>query len=119
LKSGHPVSQVPNLVHQGAAIDCVTYALLSAYQPKNLAGIRVLGRTYHSPAPSYVTRTEYGSTVAERMRTALLRAFEDSALASARQAPFLKKIKRADTNLYYKISEIEDYAANLGYPVLQ
>jgi len=102
-----------------AAIDCVTYALLSVYQPESLAGTRVLGRTYHAPAPPYVTRTEYGNTFAERIRTALLRAFEDSALASARQALFLKKIKPADINLYLKISEIEDYAANLGYPVLQ
>ena len=102
-----------------AAIDCVTYALLSAYQPETLAGTRVLGRTYHAPAPPYVTRTEYGNTFAERIRTALLRAFEDSALTSSRQTLFLKKIKPADINLYLKISKIEDYAANLGYPVLQ
>jgi ABC-type phosphate/phosphonate transport system substrate-binding protein len=102
-----------------AAVDCVTYALLSVYQPNTLAGIRVLGRTYHSPAPPYVTRTKYGANLAERMRTALLRAFEDPALTPARQALFLKKIKWANIASYQKISEIEDYAANLGYPILQ
>ena len=102
-----------------AAIDCGTYALLSVYQPKALAGTRVLGRTYHSPAPPYVTRTEYGNNMAERMRTALLRAFEDPAITSARQALFLKRIKEADIDAYQKISEIEKYAANVGYPVLR
>ena len=102
-----------------AAIDCVTYALLSAYQPESLAGIRVLGRTYHSPAPPYVTRTEYGEQFFARMRNALMRAFEDPALTSARQALFIKKIKWIDVDWYRKISEIEVYAAKLGYPVLQ
>lgn len=102
-----------------AAIDCVTHALLSAYQPETLAGTRVLGRTYHSPAPPYVTRSEYGDQFFERMRTALSRAFEDPALSSARQALFIKKIKWTDITSYQKISEIEIYAADLGYPVLQ
>jgi ABC-type phosphate/phosphonate transport system substrate-binding protein len=102
-----------------AAIDCVTHALLSAYQPEALAGTRVLGRTYHSPAPPYVTRTEYGEQFFERIRTALMHAFEDPTLTSARQALFIKKIKWTDISCYQKISEIESYAANLGYPVLQ
>jgi ABC-type phosphate/phosphonate transport system substrate-binding protein len=102
-----------------AAIDCVTYTLLSVYQPKSLAGTRVLGQTYHSPAPPYITRADYGDTIAERMRTALLRAFEDPAITSARQALLLKKIKCADITAYHKISRIEAYAADLGYPVLQ
>jgi len=102
-----------------AAIDCVTYTLLSAYQPEALAGTRVLGRTYHSPAPPYVTRTGYGNNFIEQVRTALMRAFEDPTLTQARQALFIKKINWIDVNSYQKISEIENYAANLGYPVLQ
>ncbi len=102
-----------------AAIDCVTYALLSVYQPNTLVGTRVLGRTYHSPAPPYVTRTDYGSTMVERIRTALLKAFEDPVITSARQALFLKKIKWVDAATYQKMSDIEEYATNLGYPVLQ
>lgn len=102
-----------------AAIDCVTHALLSAYKPETLAGTRILGRTYHSPAPPYVTRTEYGHQFFQRMRTALLRAFEDPTLTTARQALFIKKIEWTDISSYQKISEIEKYAANLGYAVLQ
>ena len=102
-----------------AAIDCVTYELLSTYQPQSLIGTRVLGRTYHSPAPPYVTRCEYGFSLVGRIRTALLRAFDDPALTPARQALFLKKIEWADIASYSKISAIEDYAIKLGYPVLQ
>ncbi|MCZ6723523.1 MAG: PhnD/SsuA/transferrin family substrate-binding protein [Gammaproteobacteria bacterium] len=102
-----------------AAIDCVTHALLSLHQPETLAGTRVLGRTYHSPAPPYVTRSEYGDSLAERFRTALFRAFEDPTLTSARQALFLKQIELVDLTWYHKISEIEEYATNIGYPVLQ
>ena len=102
-----------------AAIDCVTYELLSTYQPQSLVGTRVLGRTYHSPAPPYVTRCEYGYNLVGRIRTALLRAFDDPALTPARQALFLKKIEWADIASYSKISTIENYAVKLGYPVLQ
>ena len=120
--SGAHVKSLSMLRHREAdvaAIDCVTYALLSVYKPKTLVGTRVLGRTHHSPAPPYVTRTDYGSTMAERMRTALLRAFEDPVTTSARQALFLKKFKRVDIATYHKISDVEEYAVNLGYPVLQ
>jgi ABC-type phosphate/phosphonate transport system substrate-binding protein len=102
-----------------AAIDCVTYALLSLHQPEVLTGTRVLGLTYHSPAPPYVTRSDYGDSLVERFRTALFRAFADPALTSARQALFIKEIEWVDIDRYHKISEIEDNAARLGYPVLQ
>jgi ABC-type phosphate/phosphonate transport system substrate-binding protein len=102
-----------------AAIDCVTYALLSLHQPEALTGTRVLGLTYHSPAPPYVTRSGYGNSLVERFRTALFRAFGDPALTSARQALFIKEIEWVDIDRYHKISEIEDNAARLGYPVLQ
>ena len=102
-----------------AAIDCVTYELLSAYQPQALVGTRVLGRTYRSPAPPYVTRVAHGNSLIERIRTALLRAFDDPNLIPAREALFLKKIEWADIGCYSKISEIEEYAASLGYPVLR
>ena len=74
---------------------------------------------YYARVPPYVTRTDYGSTMVERMRTALLNAFEDPVITSARQALLLKKIKWVDIATYHKMSDIEEYAANLGYPVLQ
>jgi hypothetical protein len=66
-----------------------------------------------------VTRSGYGDSLVERFRTALFRAFGDSALTSARQALFIKEIEWVDIDRYRKISEIEDNAARLGYPVLQ
>lgn len=102
-----------------AAIDCVTHALLALHQPEALAGTRVLGLTYHSPAPPYVTRSNFSDNLIERFRTALFRAFGDPALTSARQALFIKEIEWVDIDSYRKISEIEDSAARLGYPILQ
>jgi len=102
-----------------AAIDCVTYTLLAAYNPEALEGVRVLGSTYHAPAPPYITNTLCDDEFPERLRTALFRAFEDPDLAPARHALFLKKIEWIDIEAYWKVVEFEDYAANLGFPVLQ
>ena len=102
-----------------AAIDCVTYTLLAAYRPEALESTRVIGRTYHAPAPPFVTHMARGLDTVKRIGTAISRAFEDTSLAPARHALFLKDIKPVDINIYQKVVDFEHYAAELGYPVLR
>jgi ABC-type phosphate/phosphonate transport system substrate-binding protein len=119
--SGCHVSSLEMIRHgeaDVAAIDCVTYALLESYRPTALTGIRKLGRTYRAPAIPYVTRWDDDDDRIERLQAALFNAFSDTHLTSTRQALYLKSIEVLPVSAYQRISEIEDYAAGLGYPEL-
>ncbi len=102
-----------------AAIDCVTYAFLAAYRPEALDATRVLGRTYHAPAPPFVTHSCLGLDLVRRIRTAIFRAFDDISLAPVRHVLFLKGISAVDIEAYQKVTDFEHRAIELGYPVLR
>lgn len=101
-----------------AAIDCVTFTLLEAYQPRAVLGLRVLGRTYRAPAPPYVTRSEGDEDLPKRVRAALFRTVNQVDLKTARQTLFLKDAIPTSSAIYGKVSAFEDYAIGLGYPKL-
>jgi ABC-type phosphate/phosphonate transport system substrate-binding protein len=102
-----------------AAVDCVTFRLLEVHKPETVVGIKILGRTFHAPAPPYVTHAHRGDDVADRLRTALLHAFHDPYHETDRAALLIKGIDPTDMNIYEKITDFEVYAAKLGYPHLQ
>ena len=102
-----------------AAIDCVTFRLLELHKPEAVTDIKILGRTFHAPAPPYVTHTLRGYDTAGRLRTALLETFADPDYKTDRAALLIKGIDLTDMNIYEKITDFEIYAAKLGYPHLQ
>lgn len=101
-----------------AAIDCVVHALFARHRPAALAGTRPLGHTPQAPAPPFVTGTGVGDASIARLRTALLRAFDDPALEAARADLLLAGIEVLPLAAYARIKAFERFAARRGYPVL-
>ena len=101
-----------------AAIDCVVHALLARHRPAALRGTRPLTETAGAPAPPLVTRARVGDDVVARLRAALVAAFEDPALAAAREDLLLAGIEVLPPAAYLRIRAFERYAARHGYPVL-
>ncbi len=102
-----------------AAIDCVTFRLLEVHKPETVAGVKILGRTFHAPAPPYVTHALRGGDITKRLRTALFQAFHNPDHETDRATLLIKGIDLTDMSIYEKITDFEVYAAKLGYPQLQ
>ncbi len=98
-----------------AAVDCITIALLGRYRPAALDGVRVLGRTANAVGPPYVTRAATPDDTAERMRVALVEAFEDPELAGSREALFLSGAEVLAGDAYDNIVEFVQLAERHGY----
>ncbi|HYZ25348.1 MAG TPA: PhnD/SsuA/transferrin family substrate-binding protein [Geminicoccaceae bacterium] len=101
-----------------AAIDCVVHALLARHRPAALERTRPLARTPSAVAPPFVTPARAGDDRARRLRAALVRAFDDPALAAAREDLLLAGIEIVPISVYVRIKAFERYAARHGYPVL-
>ncbi len=98
-----------------AAVDCITFALVGRYRSAALDGVRVLGRTANAVGPPYITRADTPDDVAERMRAALVEAFEDVDLTSAREAIFLSGAEVLADDAYDNIVEFVHLAERHGY----
>jgi ABC-type phosphate/phosphonate transport system substrate-binding protein len=94
-----------------ASVDCITYELLRRYRPDAIKGTRQLGLTYSAPAPPYVTAGTADVETVERMRNALLDAFEDQNLTGLRQTLLLKKIEISSDATYQRL--LDDFKHNL------
>lgn len=88
-----------------AAIDCMTYALLERYQPAAVAGLSTIAYTDLAPSLPYVTRKSLPQEQQQRMRQALLAAFNDPALASVREALLIADVVEQPPEFYRAISE--------------
>ena len=84
-----------------------------------MAGIRVLCQTDSAPGLPYVTRTDVDSEIVLRMQAALRHAFDDPALAEAREALLICGIEFPAPDSYYAIVDFERRAVSHGYPKLQ
>jgi ABC-type phosphate/phosphonate transport system substrate-binding protein len=102
-----------------AAIDCVTYALLRRYRPSALAGTRPLCRTASAPVGPYVTRVDRDMDFVTQLRAALVDAFDDPHLASARDDLLLGGVEMLPASAYNRLTRFERFAAERGYAELQ
>lgn len=102
-----------------AAIDCVTLTLIQRTSDTAMRGIRVLGDTYHAPAPPYVVLASCPPDHALRIRAALVETFEDRSLAECREVLLLKGIALTSIEDYSVLDTYQSHADGLGYPVLQ
>ena len=71
------------------AVDCVSYALLGARSPDELASTRILGRSPLQPALPFITRASTTEDELARIRDGLFAALADPRLAEARAALLL------------------------------
>ncbi len=94
-----------------AAIDCVTFARLSASVPREVAGLRVLADTVSAPSLPYIARRDIPAADLGRLRAGLQAAVRDPALAEARAALLIRDIVVLPLEAYDRILEIEEAAA--------
>ena len=101
-----------------AAIDCVTFALLSRHNRSALTGLRALCRTPTAPALPYVTAGSTSDDVVEKLRRGLQTAMADPELAGTRATLLLTGIQVLAEGAYDRIVQVETAALALGYPNL-
>jgi len=101
-----------------AAIDCVTFALLSRYRPSALTNVRELCRSASAPGLPYVASVAIGGQRVAQLRKGLQAAMCDPVLAEARAALLLKGVRVLPEEEYERITEIEAVAFEHGYPEL-
>jgi ABC-type phosphate/phosphonate transport system substrate-binding protein len=75
-----------------AAIDCVTFALLSRYRPSALTNVRELCRSASAPGLPYVASVAIGGQCVAQLRKGLQAVMCDPVLAEARAALLLKGV---------------------------
>jgi ABC-type phosphate/phosphonate transport system substrate-binding protein len=101
-----------------AAIDCVTFALLSHYRPSAVANVRELCRSASAPGLPYVASGATGVRRVAQLRKGLEAAMYDPTFAEARAALLLKGVQVLPEEEYDRIAEIEAVALDHGYPEL-
>ena len=98
-----------------AAIDCVSYALLSRCRPSVTRPTRVIGRTPGAPGLPYATHADAPPRLVERLRAGLARAFADAALAPTRDALLLNGFDVLPASDYDCMFAAEAEARRLRY----
>ncbi|MET0358276.1 MAG: PhnD/SsuA/transferrin family substrate-binding protein [Pararhizobium sp.] len=100
-----------------AAIDCVTYANILRFDPRRLAGIRVLGETMKGPGLPLITRLSAPDAEVALLRQVLDAAVADPALKTVRDQLGLVGFARLEDADYAPLAALADGARALGYPV--
>ncbi len=98
-----------------AAIDCVTFSILRRYRPEAVAGVEIIGQTPLAPAPPYVTHVARAPSTHERIRAALVGAFEDPNHKDDRSALLIDTLSIVDRETYQPIEELKIRAERFGY----
>lgn len=121
VETGHHFTSIAALGrNEGdvAAIDCVTYAVLSRCRPQAIAATRVIGRTAYAPGLPYVVRFDQPPEFVERCRAALMRAIEDPSLTDVRQQLLIDGIEILPLERYERIADFAAEAERYGYTEL-
>lgn len=87
-----------------AAIDCVTWALLAAYHPEELRGLRIVDRGPLLPALPLVTSIDTADTVLDLLRRALVDTVADPGFARHRARLRLVGVVPTDETFYADIA---------------
>ncbi len=101
-----------------ASLDCVSFALIAAVAPQEVAGIQVLGMTEPAPNLPFITALGTKPDVVARLRDGLREAMEDPHLASARSALLIAGVEVLPLEAYDRILTMEKAAIAAGYAVL-
>lgn len=99
-----------------AAIDCVTFALLSRYAPDRVSAVRPLAYTATAPSLPYITSAQTNQDSLDRLKAGLIAACEDARLAECRDALFIKGFSFLAVEGYDCIDQMEREAIEHGYP---
>jgi len=101
-----------------AAIDCITFALLARYRPQVVGELRVLGETFATATPPFVTSSHTDARLVPALRDAIDDVLAAPEHADVREATYLRRLGRCDAGAYDVVMSYEREAIALGYPVL-
>jgi ABC-type phosphate/phosphonate transport system substrate-binding protein len=120
VSGGHrnSATMVANGEADVAALDCVTFALLSRHCPQALAGTRMLTLTPRAPGLPYITRRSEDSDFLSRLRSGLTAACQDPTLTECREALMICGFSILALSDYACIVETETAAFKSGYTEL-
>jgi ABC-type phosphate/phosphonate transport system substrate-binding protein len=100
------------------AVDCVTLAHLSRFEPALIAQVRILDWTPSSPCLPFVTSHLTTDATVQALRTALADVMTDASLGSMRETLLLDGMV-CDPNISFeRVEELEGFAERHGYHVL-
>lgn len=118
VSGGHAASLAAVAGRQAdvAAVDCVTFALLSRCRPAAVEALRVLTTTQSVPGLPYVTRASVDDTFLRRLRDGLFAALADPNLAAARDDLLISGAEVLPFEAYGCIDRMEAEAFASGYP---
>ncbi len=101
-----------------AAIDCVTFGLLTRVRPALTARVAVIGETPATPGLPYVMSARHGAATRDAVRGALFEALADPTLTDARAALGLRGARPLAESDYGRVLDLERAAVAAGYPQL-
>ncbi len=101
-----------------AAIDAVTFELLTRHHPDEVAGLRVLGFTAQTPGLPLITAARVGAEGLARLRRAIHAAVADETLSGARSDLLLDGFEVLPTGAYDMIPAMHHAAVAAGYSEL-
>lgn len=102
-----------------AAIDCVTYALITRYEPHVLETLRILCYSPRAPCLPFITSSGNPDDLVRKLRAGLDMAFDDPTLADCRKALMLSGMRTVPLAEYQRIADYETQAIALSYPDLE
>ncbi|TXH38564.1 MAG: phosphate ABC transporter substrate-binding protein [Rhodospirillaceae bacterium] len=98
-----------------ASIDCVSYALIAAVAPGEVAGIRVLCESALAPNLPYITDAATSAQKLARLQDGLRAAVADPQLAATRETLLIKDVTVLHRDVYDVILSMERAAIDAGY----
>jgi ABC-type phosphate/phosphonate transport system substrate-binding protein len=101
-----------------AAIDAVTFALISRHQPARVANVRVLGFTEPVPGLPLIASRHRSAREIEGLRHALTRLAVDPQVDRLRRRLLIKGFSALELSAYAVLAEQEASAAAAGYGLL-
>ncbi len=118
VSGGHAASLAAVAGRQAdvAAVDCVTFQLLSRCRPVAVEALRVLTTTQSVPGLPYVTRASADDTLLDRLRDGLFAALADPSLAAARGDLLIAGAEVLPFEAYGCLEQMEAEAVAGGYP---
>jgi ABC-type phosphate/phosphonate transport system substrate-binding protein len=100
------------------AVDCVTLAHLSRFEPALIAQVRILDWTPSSPCLPFVTSHLTSTATVQALRTALADVVSDGSLGSMRETLLLDDVVCDPDTSFERVQELEGFAERHAYRVL-
>jgi ABC-type phosphate/phosphonate transport system substrate-binding protein len=97
------------------AVDCVTLAHLSRFEPALIAQVRILDWTASSPCLPFVTSHLTSDATMQALRSALADVMTDASVSSVRETLLLDGVAYNPNTSFDRVEELEGIAKRHGY----